>query len=60
VTRTAVSLGLVQGSAIGIIVQRIVGRTRVLGRRAPKLKLIGRVPLASSAGGGTAPAGTDE
>jgi WD40-like Beta Propeller Repeat len=32
-------------SDVGIIVQRIVGQTRVLGRRAPKLKLVGRVPL---------------
>jgi hypothetical protein len=45
VTRAAVSFGLVQNSAVGIIVQRIVGSTRVLGRRAPKLKFVGRVPL---------------
>ena len=32
-------------SGIGIIVQRITGTTRFLGRKAPKLKLVGRVPL---------------
>jgi WD40-like Beta Propeller Repeat len=41
----AVNFTLAQPSRVGIIVQRIVGRTRVLGRRAPKLRLVGRVPL---------------
>lgn len=36
---------LAQTSRVGILVQRIVGTTRVLGRRAPKLRLVGRVPL---------------
>ncbi len=40
-----IQFALLSGSSVGIIVQRVVGRTRVLGRRAPKLKLVGRVPL---------------
>jgi hypothetical protein len=33
------------GSGLGILVQRIVGHHRVLGRREYKLRLVGRVPL---------------
>jgi hypothetical protein len=33
------------GSGIGILVARVVGRHRVLGRRVPRLKPLGRVPL---------------
>lgn len=47
VTPDRVSFTLAQPSQVGIIVQRIVGRTRVLGRTAPKLRLVGRVPLGS-------------
>jgi WD40-like Beta Propeller Repeat len=36
---------LASASTTGLLVQRIVGRHRVLGRRAPKLKRVGRVPL---------------
>jgi hypothetical protein len=32
-------------SNIGIIVQKVVGHTRLLGHRAPRLRFIGRVPL---------------
>jgi hypothetical protein len=34
-----------QGGSLGILVQRIVGRQRILGRRAYKLRKVGRVPL---------------
>lgn len=40
-----VTFSLATASQVGIIVQRIVGTTRVLGRRAPKLRMVGRVPL---------------
>jgi hypothetical protein len=40
-----VSARLLSPAGIGILVQRVVGHHRVLGRRAPKLHLIGRVPL---------------
>jgi hypothetical protein len=40
-----VSAQLLVSASIGILVQRVVGHHRVLGRRAPKLQLIGRVPL---------------
>jgi Tol biopolymer transport system component len=40
-----VQFTLVQASRVGIIVQRIVGTTRVLGHKAPRLRLVGRVPL---------------
>lgn len=30
---------------MGILVQRVVGARRLLGKRAPRLKLVGRVPL---------------
>jgi hypothetical protein len=39
------SLNLPLPSIIGIIVQRVVGRTRVLGHPVPKLRFVGRVPL---------------
>ncbi len=47
VTRRDVAFQITADSQVGIIVQRIVGTTRFLGRRAPKLKLVGRVPLGS-------------
>jgi len=40
-----VSAQLLTSAGVGILVQRVVGHHRVLGRRAPKLKLVGRVPL---------------
>lgn len=47
------TFGLVADSSVGIIVQRIVGMTRFLGRRVPKLRLVGRVPLGTFAGDAT-------
>lgn len=38
-------------TSVGILVQRIVGRHKVLGRSAPKLKLVGRVPFGRFAKG---------
>jgi hypothetical protein len=32
-------------TGVGILVQRIVGRTKLLGRTVPKLETVGRVPL---------------
>jgi hypothetical protein len=40
-----VNFTLISTSRVGIIVQRIVGTTRVLGHKAPKLRFVGRVPL---------------
>jgi len=40
-----VSAQLASPAGIGILVQRVVGHHRVLGRRAPRLRLVGRVPL---------------
>jgi hypothetical protein len=40
-----VSFTLASPSSVGIIVQRIVGRTRAFGRAAPKLRFVGRVPF---------------
>jgi WD40-like Beta Propeller Repeat len=40
-----VSAQLVSPASIGILVQRVVGHHLVLGRRAPRLRLVGRVPL---------------
>ena len=40
-----VTFTLTSASGVGIIVQEIVGTTRVLGRKAPKLRFVGRVPL---------------
>lgn len=45
IIRRDVVFALSADSGVGIIVQRIVGTTRFLGRKAPKLKLVGRVPL---------------
>ena len=36
---------LLTAAGIGILVQRVVGHQRLLGRRMPRLKLVGRVPL---------------
>ncbi len=36
---------LLINASIGILVQRVVGHQQLLGRTAPRLKLIGRVPL---------------
>jgi hypothetical protein len=40
-----ITFTLTSTSLVGIIVQRIVGTTRVLGHTAPKLRFVGRVPL---------------
>ena len=40
-----VNVTLVQASSIGIFVQRIVGKTEVLGRKAYELETVGRFPL---------------
>jgi hypothetical protein len=40
-----ISFRLPSFSNIGIIVQKVIGRTRVLGRPAPRLRFLGRVPL---------------
>jgi WD40 repeat protein len=62
VSRVFVNTALVNGtltfslastSSVGIIVQRIVGKTRLFGRRVPKLKLVGRVPLGEFEAGPT-------
>jgi hypothetical protein len=39
------SVRLASAATVGILVQRVVGTRRLLGRRAPRLKLVGRVPL---------------
>jgi WD40-like Beta Propeller Repeat len=39
------SFDLAAGSAVGILVQRVVGHHRLFGRTVPTLKLVGRVPL---------------
>jgi hypothetical protein len=46
-TTGAVTATLLQASGVGLFVQRIAGRHRVLGRRAFKLRTVGRVPLGS-------------
>ena len=52
ITRSgSVTATLRDASSIGIIVQRIVGRTRVLGRKTWKLEPVGRVPLGSFGAG---------
>jgi hypothetical protein len=43
----SVGFSLASKSTTGLLVQRIVGRRKVLGRTAPKLKRVGRVPLGS-------------
>ncbi len=46
ISRTGtVNARLASTSSIGIFVQRIVGKTRVLGRKAYELETVGRVPL---------------
>jgi hypothetical protein len=40
-----VSAQLLAAAGIGILVQRVVGHQRLLGRRMPQLQLVGRVPL---------------
>ncbi|RIL07817.1 MAG: hypothetical protein DCC71_01685 [Proteobacteria bacterium] len=42
-----VNATLLQASSIGIFVQRIVGETKVLGRKTYELETVGRVPLGS-------------
>jgi hypothetical protein len=44
-TSSGVSFTLTRSSSTGLLVQRIVGRRKLLGRRAPKLKRVGKVPL---------------
>jgi hypothetical protein len=34
-----------RGGSVGIIVQRVVGTRRLLGRRVPRLQFVGRVPF---------------
>jgi hypothetical protein len=46
-----VNVTLVQASSIGIFVQRIVGKTEVLGRKAYELETVGRFPLGSYGAG---------
>ena len=46
-----VNATLLQASSIGIFVQRIVGKTKVLGRKAFALETVGRVPLGSYGAG---------
>ncbi len=46
-----VNVTLAQASSIGIFVQRIVGKTKVLGRKAYELETVGRVPLGSYGAG---------
>jgi WD40-like Beta Propeller Repeat len=40
-----VSFTLLQPLNVGILVQRVVGHHKLFGRKVPKLKLVGRVPL---------------
>lgn len=40
-----ITVNLAAFSNIGIIVQKVIGHTKVLGRPAPRLRFIGRVPL---------------
>ena len=52
ITRTGqVNATLTSASSIGIFVQRIVGKTKVLGRKAYELETVGRVPLGSYGAG---------
>jgi WD40-like Beta Propeller Repeat len=43
---------LAQQSGVGILVQRVVGHHRLLGRRVPKLRTVGRVPFGNFRHGG--------
>ena len=45
VSAGTVNATLQLASSIGIFVQRIVGKTKLLGRRAYELETVGRVPL---------------
>jgi hypothetical protein len=45
------NLNLALATGVGILVQRIVGHHRLLGRTVPTLKLVGRVPLGHHARG---------
>ena len=52
ISRTGtVNARLASTASIGIFVQRIVGKTRVLGRKAYELETVGRVPLGSYGAG---------
>jgi hypothetical protein len=44
-TDPSLSVRLATSATVGILVQRVMGTRRLLGRRAPRLKLVGRVPL---------------
>jgi hypothetical protein len=44
-TSSSLTFSLSRGSTTGLLVQRIVGRHKVLGRTAPRLRKVGRVPL---------------
>ena len=44
-TDPTLSVRLTSPATVGILVQRVVGTRQLLGRRAPRLKLVGRVPL---------------
>jgi hypothetical protein len=46
-----VNATLISTASIGIFVQRIVGKTRVLGRKTYELETVGRVPLGSFGAG---------
>lgn len=50
---------LLIGSDVGIVVHRVVGYRRLFGRRVPRPRLIGRVPLATTAAAMYGSAGTD-
>lgn len=49
VTSSGVTFTLAKATNVGIIVQKIAGKRRFLGRRVPKLKLVGRVPFGAFA-----------
>ncbi len=51
ITGTTVRFTTTGPTSVGILVQRIVGKHKVLGRSAPKLKLVGRVPFGRFAKG---------
>jgi hypothetical protein len=44
-TAGTVNFHLLQGSAVGILVQRVVGHHKLFGRTVPTLEAVGRVPL---------------
>ena len=39
------AVALINPAPIGLLVQRVVGHHRLLGRRVPTLKTVGRIPL---------------